>query len=347
MVRVMLIEYGVWVARLAVAVVFGLAAWGKAADRVAARTAITEFGVPLRWAPVVGWVLPAVEAVLAVAVLPPWTAAGAAAAIVLLLLVFTAAVGRLLRRGQRPACSCFGAVGVAPIGLHTVVRNGSLLIVAAFVLAGSLAWPRIPRDFPVDRAVGIAVVAALTMLLVRLAGAVRELRRRLDAYTLSALGAEGLPQGVVAPEFELLDTAGGRVTLADLLSGGRRVLLVFVHPACEMCAALAREMPRWHARTAAVLSIAFVGNGELAEHAAWGREQGLGDIPVLVQQGNEAALRYRVRGTPSAVLIDARGRVAAPVARGAMAIRELVLAAKDTGRQGSSAGNGVVVANSR
>lgn len=83
----------------------------------------------------------------------------------------------------------------------------------------------------------------------------------------------------VAPEFELLDVAGGRTSLAALLVSGRQVLLVFVHPGCELCAALAQE-PRSRSRTAGVLTIAVVGNEDVVEHAEWGREQGLGDIPV-------------------------------------------------------------------
>ena len=76
------------------------------------------------------------------------------------------------------------------------------------------------------------------------------------------------------------------------------------------------------------LTIAVIANGDIEENLAWGRERGLGDVPVLVQTGNEAALRYRVRGTPSAVLVTADGRIAAPVARGPIAIRELIIFAK-------------------
>ncbi|HVK20788.1 MAG TPA: hypothetical protein VM677_05460 [Actinokineospora sp.] len=41
-----------------------------------------------------------------------------------------------------------------------------------------------------------------------------------------------------------------------------------------------------------------------------------------MQEGSEIAARYRVRGTPGAVLIDADGRIAARVAGGPLAIRE-------------------------
>ncbi|MFX0579018.1 peroxiredoxin family protein [Nocardia nepalensis] len=337
----MLIEYGVWVSRLLVGVVFGLSACGKLADRVGTRTAVADFGVPVRWVPAVAWALPAVEAVVAVGALLPWTAAWAALIAFLLLTAFTVAIVRLLVRGKRPACSCFGALSATPIGARTVVRNGLLMVLAVVVGWGALQHSRVPADLPADNAVGLVVMAVLVAMLVWLFGAVGILRRRLDAQALSTLGAEGLQVGAVAPEFQLLDIAGERTSLESVLAQGKNVLLVFVHPGCEMCAALARELPRWQMRTKDTLSIVVVGNGDAAEHAVWGREQELGDIPVLVQQGNEAALRYRVRGTPSSVLISADGRIAAPVARGAMATRELIMSAKKVVRLQSPDHDGV------
>ncbi|MFI6170794.1 peroxiredoxin family protein [Nocardia sp. NPDC051052] len=322
------IEYGVWISRLVVGVLFGLSAVGKLADPVGTRKAVGEFGVPMRWVAAVGWGLPALEGLVAIAVPVPWTVLPGAALALLLLVVFTLAVARLLKRGERPACSCFGAVSTEPIGARTLVRNGVLLVLAMLVGWGAVAYPRVPGTLPTDDAVWLAVAAVLVAVLIWLWGDVHALRKRVDEQALSTLGAEGLPVGAVAPEFELLDVAGGRTSLASLLARERQVLLVFVHPGCELCAALARELPRWQERTARVLSIVVVGNGDATEHAEWGREQGLTDIPVLVQQGNEAALRYRVRGTPSGVLIDADGRVAAPVARGAIAARELIVTAK-------------------
>ncbi|MET9026005.1 MauE/DoxX family redox-associated membrane protein [Nocardia sp. NPDC004168] len=320
----MLIEYGVWVSRLGLTVVFALSAWGKLTDRGAARQAVSDFGVPLRWVPAVAWGLPIAEAMIAVGVLFPWVCGPAALAALLLLGVFTVAITRLLRRGEHPSCSCFGAASAAPIGPRTLVRNALLAALAVVVGIGAQTHPRVPMGLPADNAVGCAVVAAVGAVLVWLTGQLRVLRRRVDEQALSTLGAEGLPVGAVAPEFELFGPEGTKTTLEDLLASARSVLLVFVHPGCELCAALARELPRWRARTGDALAIVAVGNGDAAEQAAWGAEHGLEDIPSLVQQGNEAALRYRVRGTPSAVLIDPEGRVAAPVARGGIAIRELI-----------------------
>jgi peroxiredoxin len=326
------IDCAVWVSRLLIGVVFGLSAWGKLADRPTARKAVAEFGVPARLVTAIGWALPLTEAAVAIAVLPPWTAAWSAGVALLLLAVFTAAVARLLARGERPACSCFGAMSATPVSRWTIARNSVLMVIAALTVWGAVARPRVPAGLPGDRAAGLAVAAVLTGVLVWQGGQVRGLRRRVDEQAAATLGPEGVPVGAVAPEFSLGDTSGGRTSLERLLAGGRRVLLVFVHPGCELCAAVAHELPRWRERTVQELTIAVISNGSVEENIAWGHEQRLGDIALMVQEGNEASLRYRIRGTPSAVLVDADGRIAAAVARGAIAIRELLMTARVTTR---------------
>ncbi|MEC3957955.1 MauE/DoxX family redox-associated membrane protein [Nocardia sp. CDC153] len=339
----MAVDYVVWAARLVLAVVFGLSAWGKFADASGTRKAVGEFGIPLSWVPTVAWGLPTVEAAVAVTIVLPWTAAGAGLIAILLLGMFTGAVVRLLRHGKRPVCSCFGAASAAPVGRGTVIRNIALIALAGWTTVATLAEPHVPGVLPVDHAIAMGTAAAFAAVLVSLWGELRALRRRLDEQVLSTLGAEGLPPGAVAPEFEVLKTGGGRTGLDELLVPGKSLLLVFVHPGCEMCAALARELPRWQARSSDALTIAVLGNGDVAEHAKWGEEQGLGTIPVLVQQGNEAALRYRVRGTPSGVLINEQGRVAAPVARGAMAVRDLIVQARRVSKPANPQTNGAVL----
>ena len=324
----MITGQGIWIARLILGAVFALSAFGKLADRAGTRKAVAEFAVPADWVGAVAWGLPLLEAALAVTLLPSVTAPWAGLAALLLLGVFTAAVARLLHRGQRPACSCLGAVSEEPIGAGTVVRNGVLMVIAVVVTWGSLTRPRVPQTLPGGYAVGLAALAMIGAVLFWLAGQVRVLRRQVDRQALSMLGAEGLPPGSVAPEFELPGSPGGRTSMERLLAGGTSVLLVFAHPGCEICAVLAGELPRWQERLLGRLTVAVIANGDIEENLAWGRERGLGAVPLLVQSGNEAALRYRVRGTPSAVLVASDGRIAAPVARGPIAIRELLVSVK-------------------
>jgi methylamine dehydrogenase accessory protein MauD len=325
-----MITYGVWVSRLLLSAVFGLSAWGKLTEHGAARRAVGEFGVPVRWVTAVALGLPVVEGMLAVAVLLPWSAPWAGCVALVLLAVFTIVVARLLARKHRPACSCFGAASTTPVSGATITRNAVLGVVAALVVGGGVTGDRVPEALPTDHAVGLAVITGLGAVLVWQGSGLRALRRRVDEQAAVTLGPEGLPAGSVAPEFDLPDTSGGRVTLGGLLAAGRRVLLVFVHPGCELCAMLADELPRWRERTANTLTIVVVGNGDMEANAGWAREHHAKDL--LVQESNEAAVRYRVRGTPSAVLVDTSGRIDAPVARGATAIRELLAIAKKPAR---------------
>lgn len=318
-----MIEYVVWVSRLAVSSVFALAAFGKVIDQSATRRAVGEFGVPARFVRVVGWSLPTVEAVLAIAVLPPWSARWAGLAAVAVLAVFTAAIVGQLARGQRPSCSCFGGVSNRPVSGWTVARNAAIAIVAGITVLGSWTHPSTPADLPVDRATGLALFGAVGAVLVWQGSALRTLRRQFDERASRELGPEGLPVGAVAPEFDLPATSGGHGTLGKALAEGLPLVLVFMHPGCRPCADLAGELPRWRERKAGVATFLVIGSGGVEANRDWADEHRLGDM--LVQDGNEVAARYRVRGTPGAVLVDTDGRIATPVAGGSLAIRDLII----------------------
>jgi hypothetical protein len=88
---------------------------------------------------------------LVVPVLVPW---GFTAAVGLLA-VFTVAIVRSLRRGQRAPCRCFGASN-SPLGTHHVVRNA---VLAAFGVLGIAAGGTSSLD------VGPACVVAFAALI--------------------------------------------------------------------------------------------------------------------------------------------------------------------------------------
>jgi hypothetical protein len=128
---------------------------------------------------------------------------------------------------------------------------------------------------------------------------------------------DGLPVGVPAPSIDLRLAAGGRGSLASALSAGLPVVLLFVHPGCSPCSRIVAELPRWRTRLSGKATILLIGRGSVESLAAL-------DGEILVQHGAEVAEGYLVRGTPAAVLVDAQGRIAAPLAVGTYAIRELL-----------------------
>lgn len=318
----MLMAQAVWIVRLAVSAVFGMAAWAKVADRAATGRALQEFGVPARLTPVLAWALPAVELIVAVAVLPSVSALVAGWAALALLAVFSVAIGVQLRRGRHPSCSCFGAASTAPIGKGTLARNAAIGVLIAAALWGSWAYAGVPEQLPADQAAILAALVVLGAVQVWQAAALRALRHQLAEARAAQPTAEGLPVGTVAPEFDLPGIDGGRSTLDSLVAAGRPVALVFLYPGCDPCERLAAELPQWRQRRNGALTLVPVGSGGLAANTAWAREHNLGDM--LVQDGIEVAVRYRTRGTPTAVLIDTHGRIAAPPARGPAEIRELL-----------------------
>lgn len=95
----------------------------------------------------------AMVAALVVPALAPW----GFAASVGLLAVFTAAIIRAMRRGQRAPCRCFGASN-SPLGTQHVVRNA---VLAAFGVLGAAAGM---REGPSSLEVGLACVVAFAAL---------------------------------------------------------------------------------------------------------------------------------------------------------------------------------------
>ncbi|WP_248966409.1 peroxiredoxin family protein [Sphaerisporangium perillae] len=313
-----MLELAVWGLRLVVAAVFAGAAWGKLADREAARQALREFGVPGGLVGAAWWVLPGIEVVVAAAVLPSATAVAASAAALLLLAGFSTAVAVQLRSGRHPSCGCFGADS-RPISGWTLARNAGLGVLVAAALWGSTAHPGLPEALPADDAVGLAIAVTLAAVQARQMAEIRTLRRELHQQAARS-PAEGLPVGTSAPDFDLPGLDEARTTLKDLLAAGRPVMLVFIHPECGPCQLLTPDLAHWQHSTD--LTVIPVSSGDLEANLAWARQHRLDRM--LVQDGHEVATGYRLRGTPTAVLIDRRGWIAAPPAGGAQSIRHLL-----------------------
>lgn len=309
----MIIEYLTWFARLGVAVVFGLAAWGKASRIERTRAAVTGFGVPARLVNVVAVGLPLVEALIAVAILPPVTAVWAAMGALGFLTVVTALIIRLLSRGQRPTCACFGTEDKPITGL-TVVRNGLFAAVTAVALIGSLRSPAAPADLPVDHVAGSALFAGLIAVQIRQHLAIRTLARAAGAPRLT-----GPPVGTVAPELSMSTATGQPRSLADLLAGGHPVVLLFVHPGCLACRRVVSELPGWSTGERRVV---VIGDGPEEETGLWFEWHDVRD--GLHLRDRDLMRRYRLSALPSAVSLDAEGRVTAPTVAGYEAIRDLL-----------------------
>jgi thiol-disulfide isomerase/thioredoxin len=129
----------------------------------------------------------------------------------------------------------------------------------------------------------------------------------------------GLPIGADAPALELPSLAGEKVSLASLR--GREALLLFWNPDCGFCRALRDDVLTWEASADGdTPRLVIVSSGD-AERT---RADGFRSL-VLLDEGFAAGAAFDAKGTPMAVLLDAEGRVASPVAAGADQVRSTVV----------------------
>jgi thiol-disulfide isomerase/thioredoxin/uncharacterized membrane protein YphA (DoxX/SURF4 family) len=329
--------------RLLLAAVFALAAVTKLADLRGSREAVSGFGVPARLAAPLGTLLPFVELAVAVALLPRSSARFGAVGGFALLALFAAAIARSIARGEAPDCHCFGQLHSEPAGWRTLARNGALGGLAAFAaIAGwhgpgpsATAWiGRLHGAGTVAFVGGIAVVllAALTacglLALLRQNGRlllrIDELEERLDAIGAPAPAAphHGLPIGELAPTFTLDGLYGERVTLEALTASDRTVMLLFTDPRCGPCNALMPQISDWQREHAAGLTLAVLTRGSAEDNRSKVREHGIEN--VWLDSDLDVYNAYHSNGTPGAVLVDHRGRIASAVVGGPDAIAGLV-----------------------
>ena len=116
-------------------------------------------------------------------------------------------------------------------------------------------------------------------------GLVRQLGR---AQRLAASAAPGVPIGTRAPEFDLPDLHGNRVTLAHLLERGRPLLMVFVTPGCEQCVELLPKLSQWQRTLADRVTLVFMSTGSVKRNKPIFEEHGISD-DVLLQEFMEVS----------------------------------------------------------
>jgi thiol-disulfide isomerase/thioredoxin len=130
------------------------------------------------------------------------------------------------------------------------------------------------------------------------------------------------PKANVAPAFDLATVDGERMTLDGLLAPGKPTLLMFADPGCGPCAALTPDIAEWQTRFGNEVTMAVISRGTLESNQDKFVAKGVSRIGL--QEEWEVFTAYEVRGTPSAVLVDADGIIRQPYATGRDNIRNLV-----------------------
>ncbi|MDQ3224199.1 MAG: redoxin domain-containing protein [Gemmatimonadota bacterium] len=344
------------IARLLLAGVFAVAGAAKLVDPSGSRQAMRDFGVPVRLAAPLGFLLPLAEIAVAVALVPKGSAWWGALGALALLLLFVIGIGANMARGKRPDCHCFGPLHSAPAGWTTLARNAVLAAIAGFVVwrawdnpgHSAVAWM---TDLSTAEQVGLlagllvfGLLAAGGWAIVQLLGQNGRLLVRLDSLeaALNAGGGVtnparipipteselGLPVGAPAPGFSLPGLYGETLTLDALRAAGQPVLLVFSDTGCAPCHALMPELGRLQREQADRITVALLSRGTPEANRPKTSAHGLNR--VLLQQDREVAESYQAEGTPIGVVVHADGTIGSPLALGADAIRSLIARAVGT-----------------
>ncbi len=124
--------------------------------------------------------------------------------------------------------------------------------------------------------------------------------------------------GDPAPPISLPDLEGKTVTLADFQGNSTAVL--FWNPGCGFCRRMTDDLRRWESSPpVGAPKLLVVSTGTVEAN----RELGLTSTTVL-DQGFQVGRSFGASGTPSAVLVDADGRIASDIAIGAPAVLSLL-----------------------
>jgi peroxiredoxin len=135
--------------------------------------------------------------------------------------------------------------------------------------------------------------------------------------------------GNEAPDIELPDLDGNTVKLSDF--EGKDTLLLFWNPGCGFCRRMVDDLKQWEQsppENAPSLLLVSTGTAES------NRELGLTST-TLLDEGFNTGRAYGAGGTPSAVLVDATGKIASDVAVGAPGVLALA-----NGQDPKTAANG-------
>lgn len=147
-------------------------------------------------------------------------------------------------------------------------------------------------------------------------------RHSSNTFPLPNFGSQNsttLRRGDPAPMISATDIHGRTVRLESFV--GHDTLLLFWRSSCGYCSEmlgrlLALDADEYYKST---LKLLVVASGDVEETRSLGLS-----FPVLLDENFYIGYAFGVRGTPSAVLIDAHGNMASEVASGASAIFQLI-----------------------
>ncbi len=328
--------------RVTLAGIFAVAGVGKLIDRKGSEKAARDFGVPEKAVGVFATALPLAEIGIAILLLFTQTSWYAGVGGLVLLLAFTAGMIYQIAKGNAPDCHCFGQIHSEPVGTMSVVRNVAFTSLAAAVVyqgTGGQGLRLATTSWEAGILVLLFIIACGMVGLVSLGLASKSeadtLRRRIEILELASglespeTGREevgdpnnGLPVGAPFPDFELGSANGRNVRFDHILMNGKPVLFFFASSDCGPCRILYPEMELWAEEFAGQMDIWLISRGTIKDNLK--KFDGKLRENLLLQKDKEVAMLARSPWTPTALFVNADGRVGSHPAVGDVAIRELI-----------------------
>lgn len=132
-------------------------------------------------------------------------------------------------------------------------------------------------------------------------------------------GAPPAPKlGELAPAFRLPDLSNRMVELATFR--GKKTVVLFWNPGCGFCQRMLDDVKAWEAKPPkAAPKVLVVSTGTVEANRSLGLRS-----KVVLDQSFGVGTSFGANGTPMAVLIDERGRIASDVAAGAERVMALL-----------------------
>jgi peroxiredoxin/uncharacterized membrane protein YphA (DoxX/SURF4 family) len=130
-------------------------------------------------------------------------------------------------------------------------------------------------------------------------------------------------KGNLAPAFSLKDLDGKGMRSEDLR--GKSSLLLFWSPSCGFCQRMLGQLKEWEANPPlGAPQLILISSGSAEDNRAMGLQSA-----ILLDQGFATGHAFGAGGTPSAILIDAKGKIASEIAIGASSVLALASAKQD------------------
>ncbi len=173
----------------------------------------------------------------------------------------------------------------------------------------------------------IIILVTVVFALVRQIGVLYE--RVAPAGAL--MSGKGLKTGESAPVLDLETLNGRSITIGGERKDKKSTLLFFLSPTCPVCKTLLPVLEAMRKSESDWLDIVLASDGDLDEHRAWLKQQGMESWPYVLSP--QLGMTMQVAKLPFAALIDDKGILCA---RGLVNSREHIESLFEAKLQGVS-----------